>query len=148
MIRLALTALTCAALCASSSAALAFSGGTQYGDPALAAPTALPATDAVLLGHVIHVRGTLSSAAGQTVVLERRAADGPWVQAATTVAADDGSFDAAWRTDLRGHFDLRARPASGGDGTSAAAAAALPTSSATVFQRTLATWFGPGFFGR
>lgn len=146
MNRIRLIALTCVALWALPVAALASSGGTEYGDPAAASPTALPAADAVLLGRVMHVRGTLSSAAGEAIVLERRQADGPWVQAATTVAAADGSFDAAWKTDQTGHFDLRARPASSGDGA-AAAAAALPTSTVTVYRAAIATWFGPGFFG-
>jgi hypothetical protein len=147
MNRPALIALLCAALCALPAVALAASGGTQYGDPAVAAPTALPAGDAVLLGHVMHVRGTLPGAGGETVVLERREADGPWVQAATTVAAADGSFDAAWKTDHIGHFDLRARAASTGDGAAASAAAAQQTSAITVFRRSVATWFGPGFYG-
>ena len=147
MNRLALIALLCAALCAVPAVALAASGGTQYGDPAVAAPTALPAGDAVLLGHVMHVRGTLPGAGGETVVLERREADGPWVQAATAVADASGSFDAAWKTDHSGHFDLRARPAAATDGAAAAAAAAQQTSTVTVFRRTVATWFGPGFYG-
>jgi rare lipoprotein A len=144
-------ALLCAALCALPTAALAQStggaGGTLYGDPAVTAPTALPARDVVLLGHTMHVRGTLSGAAGQTVVVERREANGPWEQAATAEAGDDGAFDAAWKTDHIGHFALRARLATDGDSDTAAAAAALPTRGITVFRRTLATWFGPGFFG-
>jgi rare lipoprotein A (peptidoglycan hydrolase) len=141
-------ALLCAALCALPAAALAqSSGGTQFGDPAATAPTALPAKDAVLLGHTMHVRGTLSNAAGQTIVIERREADGPWEQATTTVAGNDGSFDAAWKTDHIGHFALRARRASADGSDTAAAAAALPTSAITVFRSTIATWFGPGFYG-
>jgi rare lipoprotein A len=140
MNRLRLIALLCAALCVLPVAALASTGGVAYEQPV----TALPAADAVLLGHVMHVRGT--AAAGQTVVLEHRAADGPWVQAATTVADADGAFDAAWKTDSTGHFDLRARPATT-DGAAAAAAAAQQISTVTVFRRAVATWFGPGFYG-
>ena len=141
-------ALLCAAVCALPTAALAQStGGTQYGDPAATAQTALPARDVILLGHTMHVRGTLTGAAGQAVVVERREGDGPWEQAATTVAGDDGSFDAAWKTDHIGHFALRARLAAADGGDTAAAAAALPTSEITVFRSTVATWFGPGFYG-
>jgi rare lipoprotein A len=140
-------ALLCAAVCALPAAALAQSnGGTRFGDPAATAPAALPAHDAVLLGHTTHVRGTLSGAAGQTVVVERREAGGSWEQAATAAAGDDGTFDASWKTDHIGHFDLRARLAAA-DGSTAAAAAALPTTAITVFRPAIATWFGPGFYG-
>ena len=142
MNRLRLIALFCAALCALPVAALASPGGVAYQEPV----AALPATDAVLLGHVMHVRGSLPGGGGQTVVLERRAADGPWVQVATTVTAGDGAFDAAWKTNATGHFDLRARPATT-DGAAAAAAAAQQNSTATVYRRAVATWFGPGFYG-
>jgi rare lipoprotein A len=140
-------ALLCAALCALPAAALASSGGTQYGDPAAAEPVAQPAIGAVLLGHTTHVRGTVSGAGDQTVVVERRIADGPWLPTATAVAAPDGSFDAVWKTDHSGHFDVRARLASASGGSTAAAAAALPTSQITVFRSNVATWFGPGFYG-
>ena len=149
MNRLRPIALTCAAMCALPVAALAQStGGTQVGDPAATQPTALPARDAILLGKTMHVRGTLSGAAGQTVVVERREADGDWQPATTAIAASDDSFDATWTTDHIGHFQLRAHLQSAGDGSTAAAAAALPTSEITVFRGTLATWFGPGFYGR
>jgi hypothetical protein len=142
MNRLRLIALLCAALCALPVAALASPGGVAYQEPVVA----LPAPDAVLLGRVMHVRGSLPGGGGQTVVLERRAADGPWVQAATTVTGGDGAFDAAWKTDSTGHFDLRARPATT-DGAAAAAAAAQQISTVTVYRRAVATWFGPGFYG-
>jgi rare lipoprotein A len=152
MNRIRLIALLCAATCALPVAALAQSsggaGGTLYGDPSVTKPMALPAHDAILLGKTMHVRGTLTGAAGQTVVVERREGDGAWEQAATTVADSSGAFDAAWKTDHIGHFALRARLQSAGDGSAAAAAAALPTSEITVFRSALATWFGPGFYGQ
>ena len=136
-------------MCAAPVAALAQStGGTQVGDPSATQPTALPARDAILLGRTMHVRGTLSGAAGQTVVVERREAGGDWQPATTAIAANDDSFDATWTTDHIGHFQLRAHLQSTGDGSTAAAAAALPTSEITVFRGALATWFGPGFYGR
>lgn len=147
-----LIALISAAMCALPVAALAQptggAGGTLYGDPSATQPTALPAQDAILLGRTMHVRGTLTGAAGQTVVVERREGDGDWQQAATAIAADDDSFDAAWTTDHIGHFQLRAHLLTTAGDSTAAAAAALPTSEITVFRGTLATWFGPGFYGR
>jgi hypothetical protein len=149
MSRLRPIALFCAALCVAPAAALAqSSGGTQYGDPAASRPVALPAHDVIMLGRTMHVRGSISGAAGQTVVVERREGDGDWEQAATTTAGDDGSFDAVWRTDHIGHFALRAHLLTAGDAGAAAAAAALPASEITVFRGALATWFGPGFYGR
>jgi len=149
MNRFRLIALLCAAMCALPVAALAQSnGGTQFGDPSATKPKALPAHDVILLGRTMHVRGTLSGAAGETVIVERREGDGDWEQAATTTAGADGSFDAAWKTDHIGHFALRARVPSSSDAGAAAAAAALPTSEITVFRSSLATWFGPGFYGK
>jgi rare lipoprotein A len=149
MNRLRLIALFCAATCALPVAALAQStGGTQYGDPAATQPTALPARDAILLGKTMHVRGMLSGAAGQTVIVERREGDGTWEQAATAVADANGAFDAAWKTDHIGHFTLRALVPSAADASVAAAATAPLTSEITVFRSTLATWFGPGFYGK
>jgi peptidoglycan lytic transglycosylase len=141
-------ALLCAALCALPAAARAQpSGGMRYGDGPAPAADSLKAAGAVLLGHTTHVRGTLAGAAGQTVVIERRKADGPWEPTATAQADDSGAFDAAWRTDHIGHFALRAVAADAQGENGAAAAAALPSRDVTVYRRTVATWFGPGFYG-
>src|SRR5213080_64727 len=53
------------------------------------------------------------------------------------------------RLEDRPHRALRiaCAPRGGDGGTTAAAAAALPTSEITVFRSTVATWFGPGFYG-
>jgi hypothetical protein len=143
-------ALLCAALFALPAAAHAEStGGTPSPDTTVAQDGSLSARDAILLGRVMHVRGTLAGAGGQTIVIERSKAGGPWQQATTVQADDSGTFDAAWRTDHIGHFALRALVAGQAppqDG--AAAAAALPTRDVTVYRRTVATWFGPGFYGR
>jgi hypothetical protein len=143
-------ALLCAALFALPAAAHAQStGGTRYPDTTVAQDGSLSARDAIMLGRVMHVRGTLPGAGGQTVVIERRKAGGEWQQATTVQADDSGTFDAAWRTDHIGHFALRALIAGQDppqDG--AAAAAAVPTRDVTVYRRAVATWFGPGFYGR
>jgi rare lipoprotein A len=142
-------ALLCAAAFALPAAAQAQStGGTRYGDASGAQDGSIAARNTILLGRTMHVRGTLSDAAGQTVVIERRSADGPWQQAATAQADDAGAFDAAWRTDHIGHFALRARVAGQAPSQNgAAAAAAMPTHDVTVYRQTVATWFGPGFYG-
>jgi rare lipoprotein A len=141
-------ALLCAALCALPAAARAqSSGGMRYGDGPAPAADALKAAGSVLLGHTTHVRGTLAGAAGQTIVIERRKADGPWERTATARADDTGAFDAAWRTDHIGHFALRAVAADAQATNGAAAAAAVPSRDVTVYRRTVATWLGPGFYG-
>jgi rare lipoprotein A (peptidoglycan hydrolase) len=143
-------ALLCAALFALPAAAHAQStGGTAYPDTTVAQDGSLSARGTILLGRVMHVRGTLADAGGQTIVIERRKDNGPWQQAATVQADDSGTFDAAWRTDHIGHFALRALVAGQTppqDG--AAAAAAVPTRDVTVYRQTVATWFGPGLYGR
>ena len=104
--------------------------------------------DAILLGQddarARHARG----AAGQTVVVERREAGGDWQPATTAIAANDGSFDATWTTDHIGHF--RCARACGARPTAAPPPRPPPCRRATitVFRSTLATWFGPGFYGR
>jgi rare lipoprotein A len=141
-------ALLCAALCALPAAARAqSSGGMRYGDGPAPAADSLKAPDAVMLGNMTHVRGTLAGAAGQRVVIERRGNDGPWERTAVAQADDSGAFDATWRTDHIGHFSLRAVAADQQDENGAAAAAALPSRDVTVYRRTVATWFGPGFYG-
>jgi rare lipoprotein A len=142
-------ALLCAALCALPAAAAAqSSGGMRYGAGPAPAADSLKAPGAVLLGHTTHVRGTLAGAAGQSVVVERRKGDGPWERTAIAQADDHGTFDAVWRTDHIGHFALRAVAAEQQGETGAAAATALPSRDVTVYRRTVATWYGPGFYGR
>lgn len=150
--RLRPIALTCAAVCALPVAAVAQStGGTAYEEPGAAAPVDLQASDAILLGHRLHVRGTLAGAAGRTVVVQRREGDGAWEPAATAQADGSGAFDATWKTDHIGRFALRALVAGSdppADDATARSATAAPANGVTVYRRTRATWFGPGFYGR
>ena len=88
-----------------------------------------------------------ASAAGQPVEIERLGRQTGW-NWATTVSATvgpDGSFSASWQTNHIGRFSIRALI---GAQTSAQAAAAAPTLTVTVYRPSLATQYGPGFYGR
>lgn len=89
----------------------------------------VPAGDA---GAAIEV-DQLSSARGST-----------WAPVAVVHAASDGSFSATWRTKSPGQMTIRAVLA-GNQGSSAAASP--PALSVTVYRRSIATLYGPGFWG-
>ena len=92
-------------------------------------------------------RGSASSAdAGRTIAIERfDEAAGSWGVVATTTVAADGSFAARWRADRAGSHRVRAVLAAGGQ---AVAATATPELAITVHRPAVATWYGPGFYGR
>src|SRR4051812_7184369 len=142
-----LIAPVCAALCAVPGPALGDgngNGGTAYGDTA----ATLDAQETVILGRRAHFSGTLPGAAGQTIVIQRREHEAAWEPAATAVADAAGAFEAVWRTDHIGRFDVRAVVAGQEPATAdAKAAAAIPTRAVTVFKAAVATWYGPGFYG-
>jgi hypothetical protein len=80
-----------------------------------------------------------------------------WVAVATVPLAADGGFHAIWRPTAPGAIQLRAvagsSPATGGgagaasDG-SAGGAARGPQLGLTVYRPGLASWYGPGMYGR
>jgi rare lipoprotein A (peptidoglycan hydrolase) len=71
--------------------------------------------------------------AGKTVVIERlgHQTNWQWAPTATAVVASNGSFSAVWHTSA-----------------SASSAAAAPIVTITVYRPSLATWYGPGMYGR
>jgi rare lipoprotein A len=98
--------------------------------------TALPSAT---LAKVARFRGAGSSAdAGRAVKIQQQnAAATRWSTIATARVAGDGSFVARWTPQHIGRFTLRAVV-----GTSTAPL------SVTVYKPALATWYGPGFFGK
>ena len=83
--------------------------------------------------------------AGRTVTIERFDDAGQaWGSVATATIAADGSYLARWRTDRAGEYRVRAVIAGG----QAVAASATPELAITVHRQAMATWFGPGFYGR
>jgi peptidoglycan lytic transglycosylase len=94
-----------------------------------------------------------TSAAGETVEIDRLGHQTGWSWVATTSAtvAADGSFSAVWRTNHIGRFSIRAILLPAGTATPATLtttpAAATSSMSVTVYRRSLATEYGPGFYG-
>ncbi len=101
-----------------------------------------------------------ASMAGDTVEIERLGHQTGWTWAATvsTAIAANGSFEAAWKADHIGRFSIRAvvTGPSVAIGPAATLSAAAPPAGAaatapmtvTVYRRSLATQYGPGFYGR
>jgi rare lipoprotein A len=128
-------------------------GGASSAGPSLPAPTATagalsvsPAT--VNERQVAVVTGAVptSAGAGHGLWLQvRQSAKGAWVTVASAADATDGSFTIAWRTSRAGQLALRVVSAGV---ASTSSVTATPQVSLTVYQPVLATWYGPGFYGK
>jgi rare lipoprotein A len=114
--------------------------------------------ESAVLSSWLQFSGTVpAGAAGQPVEIERLGRQTGW-NWATTVSATvgpGGSFSASWQTNHIGRFSIRAlvgAPTSAqtaaASPTSAQTAAASPTLTVTVYRPSLATEYGPGFYGR
>jgi rare lipoprotein A len=101
------------------------------------------------------------SLAGDTIEIERSGHETNWTWAPTVSATvgSDGTFSAVWSTDHIGRFSIRAivssATAAGTSTTSSAAATptastadTTPSLTVTVYRPSLATQYGPGFYGR
>jgi hypothetical protein len=97
------------------------------------------------------------SDAGKTIEIERLGHETQWTWASTVSAtvARNGSFSAVWHTNHIGRFSIRASvgassAGSGGTPSQAGgvAAGADPTVMITVYRPSLATMYGPGFWGK
>jgi hypothetical protein len=104
-------------------------------------------TATAMLGQQLTFSGSAPVAeAGETVEIERLGHQTGWAWAPTASAtvAPDGTFTATWATDHIGQFSVQAVVAS----ASAQAAAGSPPLSIVVYLPAVATWYGPGLFGR
>jgi rare lipoprotein A len=140
-----------AATAGAQTAAPSPSGGMAYDDPSapsvFADGSTLAAPLGQLLGGVVRVSGTLAgAAAGTSLEVQRMDARAGWVTTATTVAGDGGSFEATWRSDKAGQTTVRVVPA--GQTPAAQAAGVAPSRLITIYRPAVATWYGPGFYGR
>jgi rare lipoprotein A len=125
-----------------------------------AAPTTEPgaaivATPHVLVGKRARFTGTFHARdAGSSVTIERfDDATLAWTPLTTSQVQADGTYVAYWRADLAGRHRTRASlvnaPAHNPDGGAAAFSAAQgEEASMTVYRGAVASWYGPGFYGR
>ena len=98
----------------------------------------------------IQFSGTIPrSDAGSTVEIERLGRETGWSWAPTAhgTAASNGSFTAFWPANHIGRFQIRA-VTEGRGGTSARAGAPSSPVTITVYRPSVATWYGPGEYGR
>lgn len=136
----------CAALAAPAPAAEnPAPGGLGYGT---SGPDSLTVREAAMLHGTVRISGVLSAAGpGETVAVQRRLRDGSWETVATAVADEAGAFSTRWRADHIGRTTLRAtRP--GQAQLAAVAASAQAVARMTVYRPGVATYYGPGFFGK
>jgi rare lipoprotein A len=108
---------------------------------------ALNARSGSMLGRTARFSGSVpASEAGQTITVERfDDLTQVWVPLATTTVAFDGSYVATWKPDRVGQHRVRAVLIRPGAATAATASGELEV---TVHRRAMATWYGPGFYGR
>jgi rare lipoprotein A len=90
-----------------------------------------------------------TSDAGDTIEIERRGRQTGWAWSPTAhgIAGPDGSFAATWSTNHIGRFDIRAVIESR-RGVVTRAISSSPTLTVTVYRSSIATQFGPGFYGQ
>jgi rare lipoprotein A len=143
--RIAMLLSTCA-LVAPAAAHAQSTGGTSAPEP----EPGLTTTEHPLVGQVMDFRGTLPGDAGRIVTIERLDEQTTtWVALATAQIAADGSYLARWKADVAGRITTRATVGKAADETGAALALAAPLeTSVTVFRAAVASWYGPGFYGR
>jgi rare lipoprotein A len=95
----------------------------------------------------VSVTGTAPAGdAGRAIEIDQlpAAPGSTWAPAAVVQARPDGSFVASWHTGRAGQVTIRAEL----QGTQPPSAAASPPAvSVTVYRRSIATLYGPGFWG-
>jgi rare lipoprotein A (peptidoglycan hydrolase) len=125
----------------------------QSGDAPVTATgngVSLTTNASALLRNGLSFSGTApASAAGQTIQIERMGHQTNWQWAPTvqTTVGNDGSYSVSWNTDHIGRFSIRAVLAGSGNST-AASAANDPMVTTTVYRQSIATQYGPGFYGQ
>lgn len=121
----------------------ATTGGTGYGDPG--SPSLVVRPIAVLHRRLV-ARGTVPGAARRTIVLQRLDTKRGWRNVARTRVRSTDRFSVKWRADRMGRVSLRVILA--GRRRASASTVAGPIAKVMVYRRAMATYYGPGFFGR
>jgi hypothetical protein len=129
-------------------------GGTGYGAPGT---RSLVVGGSMLFGHTVDARGTMPGAAHRRVILQRLDARRGWRNVARARVRSSDRFLIRWTADRGGAISLRAviaprarthRRSRRAAGERKAARIAAPVVVVTVYRPALATFYGPGFFGR
>lgn len=148
ILRIALVVAVFGALVPASAGAQATApptGGTPTPPPT---PFSLSGAGHVLLGQAVRFRGAVErSDSGRAVAIEQLdPLTLAWSPVATSAVAPDGSFVASWHPRHSGRFQTRA--VVDRDGASAGASGASPELALNIYKPAVATWYGPGFYGK
>ena len=95
----------------------------------------------------VSVTGSVPAAdAGDAIEIDQlgTAPGASWIPVAVVRATSNGSFAAVWHTGRAGQLTIRAVLQ---DNQASTAAASPPAVSVTVYRRSIATLYGPGFYG-
>jgi rare lipoprotein A len=128
------------------------SASTQNGDVTVSGTgdgvTLVTHASAMLRNQLSFTGSASPSDAGATIEIERlgHQTNWQWTPTAQATVGSDGSFSAAWQTDHIGRFAMRALITSS-SGT-AYAASSMPTVTIIVYRQSIATQYGPGFYGK
>jgi rare lipoprotein A len=98
---------------------------------------------AFMRGGVTVTGSVPGSDAGDTVEIDQLSSSSSWVPVADATAQPGGSFSATWHPSRPAELTIRAI-VNGGQASSATAA---PSVSLTIYRRSTATLYGPGFYG-
>lgn len=120
----------------------AATGGIGYGDPNV---QSLVVTPIGVVGRRIVARGTMPGGARQSVVLQRLDERDGWRNVARARVRTTDRFEVRWRADRSGRISLRAVLARQ---RRTAASSPAPIAKVNVYRPSLATYYGPGFFGQ
>jgi rare lipoprotein A len=125
-------------------------GGTAPPAPGATAPFdpsfELSAKHNVFLGKTLRIAGSVRDAAGKTVQVQARTGSGSWLAVASVPADASGAFSTTWRPNGAGQYQLRGVIAGAAQASDAGSASAPRT--VTVYKPAVATWYGPGFYGK
>lgn len=117
-------------------------GGVGYGDPRIRSLVVKPVA---VVGKRLVARGTMPRSARRKLILQRLDKRRGWRNVARTRIRTTGRFAVRWHPDRSGRISLRVvleRDRRTG------AAASAPVARVNVYRPALATYYGPGFFGR
>jgi rare lipoprotein A len=127
---------------------------TGYGAPGT---RSIVARSSTLLGRIVDVRGTMPGAAHRQVILQRLDARRGWLNVARARIRSSEHFVIRWHADRSGRVSLRAVVARRERAerrrrrhrvSRRVTPARAPVVALTIYRPAMASYYGPGFFGR